>query len=234
MAILIGLFGKSGDGKSTSIVINPDGTYNPSEYNGINPETAVYINCDKKKPPFPLGKEWSKEKKNYFETSDTEAIGIMCKGISDKGLGIKLIIIDTLNACLNDKEMLESKKLTYDKWYDLSKDIYRLISECNDLRDDLIIYFLGHTTLYTDVDGNESKCLITNGKKLEKIKIESKLPVVLFASVERGSLGENKFFFETQQNRSTGKTPLGMFKDFLIPNSLKLVDDTIRKYYGIE
>jgi hypothetical protein len=132
-----------------------------------------------------------------------------------------------------DKEMLESKKLSYDKWMDLAKDIYELVSICNNLREDLVIYFMGHVTLYTDVDGNESKCLITNGKKLEKIKLESKFPVVLFGAVERGTNGDNKYFFETQANRSTGKTPLGMFDEFKIPNSLKLVDDTVRKYYNI-
>ena len=70
-------------------------------------------------------------------------------------------------------------------------------------------------------------------RKLEKIKLESKLPVVLFTTVERGSQGDNKYYFETQQNRSTGKSPLGMFPDFLIPNSLALVDARIREYYGI-
>ena len=88
--------------------------------------------------------------------------------------------------------------------------------------------------MYTDVDGNESKCLVTNGKKLEKIKIESKLPIVLFTKVERNiDNTTNKYYFETQANRSTGKSPLGMFPDLLIPNSLKLVDSEIRKYYQL-
>ena len=93
---------------------------------------------------------------------------------------------------------------------------------------------MGHVALYTDIDGNESKCLVTNGKKLEKIKLESKLPIVLFGKVDRGLNGDNKFYFETQANRSTAKSPLGMFTDFQIPNSLKLVDDTIREYYDIK
>ena len=70
--------------------------------------------------------------------------------------------------------------------------------------------------------------------KLEKIKLESELPIVLFGGVERGTQGNNKFYFETQQNRSTGKSPLGMFADFSIPNSLSLVDSTIREYYKIQ
>ena len=232
MAITVGIFGKSGDGKTTSLVINPNGTYNPSEYAGIDSKTSVFINSDKKKPPFPLGTTWIKGK-NYFETSDIETISTMLNGISSKGTEVKRVFIDTINGIMLDYEMLESKKLTFDKWADLAKGVYEMISISNGLRDDLVIYFMGHVTNYTDVDGNESKCLITNGRKLEKIKLESKLPVVLFTTVERGSQGDNKYYFETQQNRSTGKSPLGMFPDFLIPNSIALVDARIREYYGI-
>ena len=230
MAITVGIFQMSGGGKSTSIVINPDGTYNPADYKGMNPETTVIINSDKKRLPFKAA-SWV-EGSNVFTTSDIEKIKSILVGLN-KGVKIKSVIIDTINGIMVDKEMLESKKLTFDKWADLAKDIYEIISLANSLRDDLIIYFMGHVTLYTDVDGNESKCLITNGRKLEKIKLESKLPIVLFGSVEKGSNGNNKYWFETQSNRSTGKTPLGMFKEFKIPNSLSLVDVTIRQYYEI-
>ena len=116
---------------------------------------------------------------------------------------------------------------------DLAKDIYNLMTIANTLPEDFIVYFMGHVTIYTNVDGNESKCLITNGKKLEKIKLESKLPLVLYTHMERGLQGDNSYFFETQANRSTGKTAIGMFEDFLIPNSLNLVDSKIREYYGL-
>lgn len=120
------------------------------------------------------------------------------------------------------------------KWADLAYDIYELISFCNtELRSDIIVYLSGHVTVFTDVDGNEAKCLVTNGRKLEKIKLESKLPIVLFTSVTKGPKGQNTYQFETQSNRSTAKSPIMMFNDFIIPNSLKLVDDTIRSYYGI-
>jgi len=233
----------SGGGKSTSIVINPDGKYNPSDYHGMNPETTVIINSDKKRLPFPMGESW-KEGVNVFTTSNIPQIlgkGVEAKLPADFGLlqkinagtKIKAVIIDTINGVMIDKEMLESKKLTFDKWMDLAKDIYEIISIANGLRDDLIIYFMGHVTLYTDVDGNESKCLISNGKKLEKIKLESKLPIVLFGSVDRGVDGNNSYYFETQSNRSTAKSPLGMFDEFKIPNSLSLVDSKIRTYYGL-
>lgn len=231
MAITAGLFQMSGGGKTTSIVINTDGTYNPTNYSGMSPESTVIINADRKRLPFKLT-DWE-EGKNVFTNSSPEFIMELLKKINS-GTKIKAIIIDTINGIMVDKEMLESKKLTFDKWADLAKDIYEIISYANTMRDDLVIYFMGHVTLYTDVDGNESKCLITNGRKLEKIKLESKLPIVLFGKVDRGLNGDNKFYFETQANRSTAKTPLGMFEEFQIPNSLKLVDDKIREYYGLK
>lgn len=230
MAVTVGIFQQSGSGKTTSIVINPDGTYDPNNYQGMSSDSTVIINCDKKELPFRLD-NW-KEGVNVFSTSDMVTIKELLSKI-DKGTKIKSIIIDTINGIMIDKEMLESKKLTYDKWADMAKEIYELITICNGLRRDLIVYFMGHITIYTDVDGNESKCLLTNGRKLEKIKLESKFPIVLFGRVEREGNGENKYYFETQSYRSTAKSPLGMFDDFIIPNSLKLVDDTIRKYYNL-
>jgi hypothetical protein len=232
MAKTVGIFGISGDGKTTSIVINPDGTYSPQDYKGMEPEKTLIINGDGKSLPF--HREGFVVGKNHIITSDLEEIKriLIAANNSDK---IQSIVIDTINSLMVDFEMLESKKLTFDKWADLAKGIYELIHFCNTkLRDNLVVYLLGHVSLYTDVDGNESKCLVTNGRKLEKIRLESKLPVVLFTYVEKGMQGENKHYFETQKNRSTGKTPLGMFDSFLIPNSLKLVDDTIRKYYNLK
>lgn len=231
MAITVGIFAPSGGGKTTSLVINPDGKYDPAKYEGIDFETSVIFNCDGKKVPFKTDK--LVKGVNYFETSDSDFILKSIKAIG-AGTKTKRVFIDTINGIMVDKEMLESKKLTFDKWADLAREIYEIIYEANKLRDDLVIYFMGHVTLYTDVDGNESKCLITNGRKLEKIKLESKLPVVLFGAVERGSNGNNKYFFETQANRSTAKSPIGMFDTFTISNSLSLVDSKIREYYGIK
>lgn len=241
MAITVGIFGISGTGKTSSLFVDEKGvppskdfTLEQLEAHGINPEDSVFINADMKALPIRRGStsKWVKDK-NYFETSNTDEILSLIQDIG-KGTKMKRVFIDTVNAMMIDREMVESKnKLTFDKWADLAKNVYEIIYTANSLRPDLIIYFMGHVTLYTDVDGNESKCLVTNGRKLEKIKLESKLPIVLFTSVERDGNGNNKYYFETQSNRSTAKTPMGMFDDFKIPNSLLLVDKTIRAYYGI-
>lgn len=232
MAKTVGIFGQSGDGKSTSIVINPDGSYNPGDYEGMDPKTTVIFNSDRKDLPFPSNGQWF-EGANVYTISDVKDIKAKARELNAIQQ-VKSIYIDTVNGIMLDREMSEKKKLTFDKWADLSYDIYELISFFNtEIRNDIIVYLSGHVTVFTDVDGNEAKCLVTNGRKLEKIKLESKLPIVLFTNVSKGQRGQNTYQFETQSNRSTAKSPIGMFSDFLIPNSLKLVDDTIRKYYNI-
>lgn len=105
---------------------------------------------------------------------------------------------------------------------------------CNTiLRPDQVAYIMGHIELITDVNGKEKKVLSVIGKKSKRQMPEGFYPICLFTSVESNGEGENEFHFETRANQTSGKSPLGMFSDFLIPNSLKLVDDTIRKYYCI-
>ena len=228
----------SGVGKSTSIIVNHDGTINLENYQGMDPQSTVIYNCDGKDLPFPYTRLGWEEGTNLFTTNfdnplTAEMLEEQIIAISNNAPNIKAVIIDTMNGAMNDKEMLETAKMTYDKWYDLAKDFYRLMVRANSLRNDLIIYFFGHVHLFTDSYGHESRGLVTNGKKLEKIHLESKVPVVVHTSVQYGADGKNEYRFETQKSKSTGKTPYGMFDDFIIPNSLKAVDDKIRNYYSI-
>lgn len=105
---------------------------------------------------------------------------------------------------------------------------------CNTtLREDQIVYIMGHTMLQTQSDGSEKTVFSVVGKKLTKTQPEGFYPMVLMTRVEYGDNGDNKYYFQTKANHSSAKTPLGMFSKFEIPNSLKLVDGTIREYYKI-
>jgi hypothetical protein len=103
---------------------------------------------------------------------------------------------------------------------------------CNStLRDDQIAYIFGHTMLQTQQDGTEKMVFSVIGKKLTKTQPEGFYPIVLMTRVDYGDGGDNKYLFQTKANHSSAKTPLGLFKEFEIPNSLKLVDSRIREYY---
>ena len=88
--------------------------------------------------------------------------------------------------------------------------------------------------LQTQQDGTEKMVFSVIGKKLTKTQPEGFYPIVLMTRVEYGDNGANKYYFQTKANHSSAKTPLGLFDDFEIPNSLKLVDTRVREYYQMQ
>lgn len=232
MAKTVGIFGPSGWGKTTSIVVGPDGKYDPNNYQGLDPASTIIIESDKKDLPFP-GKNWVLGR-NVFQESTVEGVKELLATCSATP-SIKVVCVDTINAIMLDREMEERKKKSYDKWMDLAADIYELIVYCNSqLRPDLVVFLMGHTAVVGDDDNTSLRKLITNGRKMDKIQLESKLSIVLMAVTDTGVAGEtNGYKFETQAVKSTGKSPIGMFDTLHIPNSLSLVTTKIREYYGL-
>ena len=98
-----------------------------------------------------------------------------------------------------------------DKWLDLAVSVYNIVDYANKMRDDLTVILVGHTQ--TSDDG--FTCMLTNGRKLNKICLESKMTTVLIARVEDG-----KYVFETKAHNSTAKTPMGAFEEDMIPNDI--------------
>lgn len=221
MAILVALLGESGSGKSTT-------------FRNADPDSTYYINADKKALPFKYAEKFNTDRKNYLVSSDIIYISDkIIPALNDKK-HIKTCILDTANALMIDREMSvnfrnrKSGGEALNKWMDLAVEVYDLIQDFNALRDDLIVYILGHTC--TDDDG--IKRLVTNGRKLEKIKLESKIPIVFHTNVKYGANGTNEYMLETQTNYSTAKSPMGMFSEFLIPNDVTFINERIREYYG--
>lgn len=233
MAKIVAILGSSGDGKTTSTIINPDGTFDLENYQGMDPKSHFIMNLDRKTLPFPAGM-WGNELQNYYEPSDFKQIKDMVAWIS-KQPHIKSISIDTINIYLAMKEFNDRKKMTFDQWRDVANDVIELNMICNTtLREDQIVYIMGHTMLQTQQDGTEKSVFSVIGKKLTRTSPEGFYPIVLMTRVEYGDDGDNKYWFQTKANHSSAKTPLGMFSKFEIPNSLKLVDSTIRDYYKMK
>lgn len=230
MATIIAILGASGDGKTTSTIINPDGKFDLENYQGMNPKSHFIINLDRKTLPFPGGM-WGTEQKNYIEPANFAGIKKALEYCA-KTESIKSVAIDTVNIYLAMKEFNDRRKMTFDQWRDVANDIIELNILCNTtLRKDQIAYIFGHTMLQTQQDGTEKMVFSVIGKKLTKTQPEGFYPIVLMTRVEYGNDGANKYLFQTKANHSSAKTPLGLFNDFEIPNSLKLVDNRVREYY---
>ena len=232
MATIIAVLGASGDGKTTSTIINPDGKFDLNNYQGMDPKSHFIINLDRKTLPFPAGM-WGTEQHNYMEPANFDDIKKAIKYCADTK-EIKSVAIDTVNIYLAMKEFNDRKKMTFDQWKDVANDIIELNMLCNStLRQDQIAYIFGHTMLQTQPDQTEKMVFSVIGKKLTRTQPEGFYPIVLMTRVEYGDDGDNKYWFQTKANHSSAKTPIGMFSDFEIPNSLKLVDMTARKYLGL-
>lgn len=207
--------GESGSGKTTSM-------------RNLDPKTTFYIDCDKKGLSW---KGWKKDfnqtKKNYWSTDMPEiALNILAKvNEQDDMKHIKTVVIDTINGLMVADEMRRMKEKGYDRWQDLAKCIYDLIDYALTVREDLTVIFTAHTQTDHDDNGYMFTRIKTSGRKLDKISVESKFPVVLLAKCLDG-----EYVLETKADHSTAKTPLGAFEDKNIPNDIVEVLKALKEY----
>lgn len=116
----------------------------------------------------------------------------------------------------------------YTKFSEMAKnyeEMLRTIQE--DTSPDTIVYVLQH--IETDENGKvKAKTL---GKMLDQqLTIEGLFSIVLLAKAD-----ERRHYFVTQSDGTNPcKSPMGMFDEVEIDNDLKMVDDTIREYYGLK
>ncbi|WP_458397853.1 AAA family ATPase [Anaerotignum sp.] len=208
MAQKVLILGDSGTGKSASM-------------RNFTPDEVLVINSAGKPLPF----------RSHFETI-TPSFNTLTKDIMN-ALKIageignkKVIVIDDVQYILSFPMMRRIKESGWDKWNDIQGDFFNIIQDCDDLPDDVIVYFLSH--LQRTDDGHEK--IKTVGKMLdEKITIEGLFTVVLKTIVSDG-----KYYFQTQNSgMDTVKSPIGMFDTYAIDNDLKYVDTKIRNYYEI-
>jgi hypothetical protein len=141
--------------------------------------------------------------------------------------GKKIIIVDDFQYILAIPFMNRIKETGWDKYNDFGSNYFNIIEVCNELPEDVCVYYLTHCE--TLDNGITTVKLI--GKLLrEKITVEG-----LFTIVLRTGVSEGKYYFFTQNNgKDTVKSPLGMFDSFSIENDLAYVDAKIRNYYEFD
>lgn len=210
MSKAIMILGTSGSGKTTSL-------------EKLDPKQTFYIDADGKGLSWKgWRQQYNKENKNYFQCDAPEQIFSLMQTIDEKQKQIKFLVIDTLNGCMVADEMRRSKEKAYDKWVDLAQSVYNIVDYSNKMRDDLTVILIGHTQ--TSDDG--FTCMLTNGRKLNKICLESKMTTVLLSRINENG----EYVFETRARNSTAKTPRGAFDNDEIPNDITLVIDALKDF----
>lgn len=214
MSRMICVMGESGSGKTTAM-------------RTLDPATTYYIDCDGKGLSWKGWRgQYSEANKNYFSCRDIPKIErILCK-ISEKRPEIKTIVIDTLNTCMVDKEVKGMKENGFGKWIDLTQFVWDMVETAGRQREDLTAIFVMHSETVRDDYGYVFTHIRTNGRKLEKLVLESLFGTVLLA--KRTEDGRN--IFETQAKNSTAKSPMGAFESFEIENDMRRVLDALAEY----
>lgn len=207
MSRLICVMGESGSGKTTSM-------------RTLDPNTTYYIDCDGKGLAWKgWRKQYNAENKNYCVSRDIPKITDLMVNISTKKPEVKVIVVDTLNTCMVDKEVKGMKETGYGKWIDLTQFVWDCIETAGKLRDDLTIIFVMHSETVRDDFGYAFTRVKTNGRKLEKLVPESLFGTVLLARKTE----DGRYIFETQARNSTAKSPMGAFDSFEIDNDMSAV-----------
>ena len=213
--MIIGVMGESGSGKTTSL-------------RNLDPKSTLYVDCDKKGLSW---KGWKKDfnaaNKNYLVTDFAQTVLQALQKVNEAEAykKVKTVVVDTLNGVMVADEMRRMREKGYDKWQDLASSVYELVDYALTMREDVNVIFLCHTQTDHDDNGYMFTRIKTSGRKLDKIVLESKFPVVLHAKVIDG-----KHVFETQADFSTAKTPLGAFEEKYIENDIVKVLDVLKDY----
>lgn len=218
MAKVIGVMGESGAGKTTSM-------------RNLPPKETFYFDCDGKGMNWKGWKsQYSESQKNYWKSDSFSVVSQIMDKIDkdEKCKNIKYVVIDTINGMMVAEEMRILAMSSGDKrsaWSDLAQNGWAIINKALAMRDDLTIIILCHSETISDENGIIRTRIKTNGRKLEKLVLESKMTTVIWSVRQDG-----KYKFILSADGSTCKVPLGAFEDNEIDNDIMLVIDALKEF----
>lgn len=218
MSRVLGVMGESGSGKTTAM-------------RNLPPKETFYIDCDKKGLNWKgWRKQYSVENKNYFATDSFSTCKTLMEKVdkSENFRHIKYLVIDTINGMMVAEEMRILAMQGGDKrsaWTDLASNGWDIINKALTLREDLTVIILCHSETISDDNGIVKTRIKTNGRKLEKLVLESKMTTVVWAVRQDG-----KYKFILSADGSTCKVPMNAFTVDEIDNDIMLVIKALEDY----
>ena len=212
MSVATLIIGNSGTGKTTSL-------------RNLIPAETLLIQCIRKPLPF-RSSEWKTLSKDnptgsiYVTDSASQIVTAMTRTKR------KVIIIDDWNMVMTNQYMRRSAETGFQKFADIGRDAWDVLSVANNLADDTRVYLFGHT------ETNEQG--MTKAKTIGKM-IDSTCTVEsMFTIVLKSMVINSEYVFSTQNSgQDSCKSPMGMFPSDHIENDLLEVDKAVQSYYGI-
>ena len=216
--MVIGVMGESGSGKTTAM-------------RNLPPEQTFYIDSDKKGLNWKgWKKQYNTENKNYLCTDSFTNVRKMLERIDKEEAfkHIKYVVIDTLNGMMVAEEMRILAMQGGDKrsaWTDLAQHGWGIVNKALEIRSDVTVIILCHSETISDDNGIVKTRIKTNGRKLEKLVLESKMTTVVWAVRQDG-----KYKFVLSADNSTCKVPMNAFESDIIDNDIMLVIKALEEY----
>lgn len=219
------ILGKSGTGKSTSI-------------KNLDPKETVIFNVLKKRLPFKGSSSlYNLENKNMFVMDEYTQLISYLDTISNKATHVKNIIIDDCIYIMRKEYFRRAKEAGYTKYTELAQHFQQIISTCENLRDDLNIFFILHSEDVTSDNSVTGYKVSTIGKLLDsQYNPVEVVPMVLYSDIKYDDKGNATYGFYTHRTMNgtieiPAKSPDGLFDQDFIPNDLAIVVKAMDEYY---
>lgn len=227
MANCVIIMGASGTGKSTSI-------------KGLDPKETVVINVLGKKLPFKgSAAVYNTESKNIFKIDDYKKLNETLLAISANAAYVKNVVIDDSMYVMRKEYFTRAKEVGYGKYTELAQHFQSIIQTCENLRDDLNIFFMMHCEEIVSDGTIIGYQVATIGKLLlSQYNPVECVPMLLFSAVQYNEQGVASYGFYTHRCKQgsveiPAKTPSEMFSADFIPNDLGYVTQAMNEYYGV-
>ena len=220
------ILGRSGTGKSTSI-------------KNLNPKETVIFNVLKKRLPFKGSNAlYNIENKNLFIIDEYTQLIQYLDSINTKALHVKNIVIDDMIYIMRKEYFRRAKESGYTKYTELAQHFQQIISTCENMRDDINIFFILHSEDITSDNSITGYKVSTIGKLLDsQYNPVEVVPMVLYSDIKYDDKGNATYGFYTHRTMNgtieiPAKSPNEMFAEDFIPNDLALVVKAMNEYYN--
>lgn len=193
----------------------------------LNPDTTVILDVDNKGAlPWRGWKQhFGTDKKNFYGIDDlTTIISWIDKiGNPNKESKIRTLVIDGFNSVMSYGKYFNPDR-SFQGWNDLGQKILNVVRHAKAARSDLDIIIIAHVEIADPNASNSIDRIKTPGKMVADVGLESQVLNAFYAKVDDG-----KYFFETQGNYSSARSPEGCFPP-TVPNDIKAIIDAINIY----
>lgn len=248
MAILIGVFGPPGSGKTTSVFPYVD-KEEGIKILGLNPKSTVFVNVSSKPLPPGAYQMYGKSLKddpngNYLESKDYATISKVIKHVGDNRPDVQNIVIDDYGY-LGGTEVVGSDPEgpewgmgrtdgVFKKWRRVAYHVFHPLNVATSIeRKDLNIIFMFHD----EMDSRGVRKILTQGKMIDNnVPLDGLFSYLFLAQNEGEDLetGKPKYSFKTNVPGTTSKSVIGVFKrDHAYPNDLGVITNHLWEQLGL-